>query len=227
MKKILTWSLFLWLSADILAAFFYAPISAGFAGLTGTSPQSSRIVFFHVPMAVASFIAFLVAAWWSVVYLRRRTPHADRASAAAVEVGLVFCVLATVTGAVWAQVQWGDFWNWDPRQTSIALAIVFYAAYLTLRSAIEDPETKARISAAYCALGFFVAPFLFFILPRMASFSLHPKPGSAEMEWRILIVVLGGIIGYCGLFFWMHNLRSRSLAIEERLLEAAEGESYD
>lgn len=224
MKKTLPWLLWIWLSAVILGAFFYAPISAGFSGLAGDSPQSSRIVFFHVPMAVASFVAFLVAAWWAAVYLRRRTAEADRASAAAVEVGIVFCVLATVTGAVWAQVQWGDFWNWDPRQTSIALAIVFYAAYLTLRSAIDDPETKARISAAYCALGFFVAPFLFFILPRMASFSLHPKPASAEFEWRILIVVLGGIIGYSALFFWMHRLRCRSLAIEERLLESFDGD---
>lgn len=216
MKQIFPWLLWLWNSAVIWAAFYYAPISVGFAGLDGASPQSSRIVFFHVPMAVASFVAFLVAAWHAAVYLRKRTPAADRASSAAVEIGLVFCVLATVTGAVWAEVQWGDFWNWDPRQTSIAIAIVFYGAYLTLRSTLEDPEIRARISAAYCALGFFVAPFLFFIMPRMASFSLHPKPASAEMDWNILVVVLGGIIGYSALFFWMHRLRCRLLVIEER-----------
>lgn len=217
MRQVLPWILWLWISAVIWAALFYAPLSAGFAGLDGTSPQSSRIVFFHVPMAVASFFAFLAAAWWSVRYLMKRDMRYDHAATAAIEVGLVFCVLATVTGGVWAQVQWGAFWNWDPRQTSIALAILFYGAYATLRSAIEDPEVRARISAAYSALGFIVAPFLFFIMPRMASFSLHPKPASAEMAPEIGIVVVAGILGFTALFFWMQNLRCRVLALEAKL----------
>lgn len=216
MKKLLRWTLWLWISLVIVAALFWAPLSAGFAGLDGKNPESSRIVFFHVPLAVVSFFAFLTAAIHSVAYLRQRRVESDHAAAAAVEVGMVFCVLATVTGGVWAQVQWGAFWNWDPRQTSIALAILFYGAYLTLRGAIEDPEVRARISAAYAALGFIVAPFLFFILPRMASISLHPKPASAEMDPRIGIVVIGGIIGFTLLFFWMTDLRRRSLALESR-----------
>jgi len=215
-KTILPWLLWLWICAVVLGAFYYAPISAGFSGLDGTSPQSSRIVFFHVPMAVASFFGFLAAACWSARYLIKRRLEDDHASVAAVEVSLLFCVLATTTGAVWSRVQWGAYWNWDPRQTSIAMAVVFYGAYLTLRGAIEDPETRARISAAYAVLGFIVAPFLYFIMPRMASFSLHPKPGGAEMEASIGIVVVSGILGFTALFFWMQNLRQRILVIEER-----------
>ncbi len=216
MKNILRWLLWLWICGVVWAAFFYAPISAGFAGLDGQSPQSSRIVYFHVPIAVASFFGFLAGAWWSALYLWKRKPESDLAGVAAIEVSLLFCVLATVTGAVWSRVQWGAYWNWDPRQTSMALALVFYAAYLTLRGAIEDPETRARISASYAVLGFIVAPFLYFIMPRMASFSLHPKPGGAEMEASIGLVVVAGIIGFTALFFWMQNLRYRVLAIEER-----------
>ena len=219
MKTYLPWLLWMWISGVVCAAFFYAPISTGFAGLDGQSPQSSRIVFFHVPLAVASFFAFLAAAWWSALYLFKRRPKADRDAVAAVEVGLVFCVLATVTGAVWSRVQWGAFWNWDPRQTSMALAVLFYAAYLTLRGAIEDPETRARISAAYAVLGFIVAPFLYFIMPRIAKFSLHPKPAGTEMEPRIALVVVAGILGFTALFFWMQSLRSRLQAIEDHSLE--------
>jgi heme exporter protein C len=211
----LRWLLWLFLTAVILAAFLWAPLSQGFAGREGDAPQSSRIVFFHVPMAVASFVAFLVAAVWSGLYLFRRRPSDDQASQAAVEVGLVFCVLATVTGAVWARVQWGAYWNWDPRQTSIALAILFYGAYLTLRGALEDPETRARIASAYCVLGLVVAPFLFFILPRMASFSLHPKPAGAEMDRSIGTMVSVSILAHLLLYFWIANLRRRQLALEE------------
>lgn len=219
MRMFLRWSLWLWLSVVILAAFFYAALPMGFAGLDGQSPQSGRIVFFHVPMAVTSFFAFLAAAFWATRYLWKRNPQDDYASAAAVEVGLVFCVLATVTGAVWAEVQWGAFWNWDPRQISIALAMLYYGAYLNLRSAVDDPEKRARLAGAYAALGFVVAPFLYFIMPRMASFSLHPKPAGSRMESSIALVVIGGILGYTALFFWMQTLRRRALALNERFEE--------
>ncbi len=214
MKTYLPWLLWLWICGVVLAAFFYAPVSTGFAGLDGQSPQSSRIVFFHVPFAVASFVGFLAAAVWSALYLWKRRPADDQASVAAIEVSLLYCVLATTTGAVWSKVQWGAYWNWDPRQTSIALAMVFYGAYLTLRGAIEDPEARARIAAAYAVLGFIVAPFLYFIMPRLASFSLHPKPGGAEMDPSIGLVVVAGILGFTALFFWLQSLRRRILVIE-------------
>lgn len=214
MKNLLPWLLWLYLCTIVWAAFFWAPISQGFAGFDGQSPQTSRIVFFHVPMAVTSFIAFMAAGVWGILYLVRRRPRHDRACHSAVEVGLLFCILATISGALWSKVQWGAYWNWDPRQTSIALALLFYGAYLSLRGALEDAETQARLSAAYAALGLAVAPFLFFIMPRMASFSLHPKPASAEFDARIGLVLLGAIAGFTMLFFWIHTLRCRVLELE-------------
>ena len=213
MKAILPWLLWLWICGLIWAAF-QAPLSVGFAGIDGQNPQSSRIVFFHVPIAIASFVGFLAAAWWSALYLWKRRAVSDHAAVAAIEVSLLFCVLATVTGAVWSKVQWGAYWNWDPRQTSMALALVFYGAYLTLRGAIEDPENRARISAAYAVLGFIVAPFLYFIMPRLASFSLHPKPAGAEMDASIGRVVVAGIVAFTALFFWIQSQRRRILTIE-------------
>ncbi len=223
MKTLLPWLLWLWICGVIWAAF-QAPLSAGFAGIDGHSPQSSRIVFFHVPMAVGSFFGFLAAAWWSALYLWKRRSESDHAALAAIEVSLLFCALATVTGALWSKVQWGAYWNWDPRQTSMALALVFYGAYLTLRGAIEGPENRARISAAYAVLGFIVAPFLYFIMPRLSSFSLHPKPVGSEMDPSIRYVVLAGILGFTVLFFWMQSQRRRILVLEERseLLEDEE-----
>lgn len=202
--RLLLWLL---LSGVIVGAFLPATRPGeGFAGETG------RILYFHVPNAWASFVAFVAAGVWSLRYLfgGRERRH-DQAAAAAVELGLLFCVLATVTGAIWARIQWGAYWNWDPRQVSIAMALLFYAAYLALRGAITDPGTRARLSAAYAALGLVVAPFLFFVLPRL-TFSLHPQPvvnaaGSIEMARPMLIVLLAGAAGFTALFFWLHRLR--------------------
>lgn len=209
------WLLYLWIAATIAGAFLYAPLAKDFLG------QSSRILFFHVPMAWTAFLAFVAAGVWSILYLARRNPDQDRAAAAAVELGLVFCVLATVTGAMWARVEWGAWWNWDPRQTSITVVLVFYAAYLVLRGAVEDADARARLSAAYAILGLIVAPFFIFVLPRMVDFTLHPEPvlneeAEMKMDPRIGWVLAAASLGFNVFFFWVHRLRWRILRLEAR-----------
>lgn len=214
MRTALAWLLWLWIAAVILGAFFYAPLAAGFVG------ESSRILFFHVPMAWASFLGFFAAGVWSALYLWKRQPRHDRAVEAAVELSLLFGVLATVTGSLWARSMWGAYWNWDPRQTSIVISLTFYAGYLVLRSSIEDAEARARLSAVYALLGVVVTPFLFFVVPRI-TFSLHPEPvvnqeGSIDMESRMLQVLLAAGAGFTALFFWVHNLQCRLKALADR-----------
>jgi heme exporter protein C len=215
MKSIRPWLLWLWMSVVIVAAFCYAPLAKGFLG------ESSRILFFHVPMAWVSFVAFIHAAVASLLYLTRgRDRRHDRAAAAAVELGLLFGILATVTGALWARVMWGAYWNWDPRQTSLLISLLFYGAYLALRQAVEDDETRARLSAAYAILGMVVTPFLYWVVPRI-TFSLHPEPlvnasGKIDMESRMTQVLIASTIGFTILYFWIHNLRCRLAAMAER-----------
>jgi heme exporter protein C len=206
------WFLWLWMAIVIVGAFDYAPLAAKFIG------ESSRILFFHVPMAWVSFVAFAAGGIWSIVFLLRgRQARHDRAAHAAIELGLLFGILATVTGALWARIMWGSYWNWDPRQTSIIMALIWNGAYLALRDSIEDGEKKTRLAAAYAALGLVVTPFFFFVVPRI-TFSLHPDPvintrGSADMETRMLQVLLASGVGFVALFFWLHGLRTRLLAL--------------
>ncbi|HEV2856246.1 MAG TPA: cytochrome c biogenesis protein CcsA [Thermoanaerobaculia bacterium] len=215
MKTFLAWLLWIWISLVIVGAFFYAPVAENFR-----VPGSSRIVFFHVPMAWSSFLGFIGAAVWSLRYLLRRDPRHDRAAAVAIQLGLLFGVLATVTGAVWARIEWGAWWNWDPRQTSILASLLFYAAYLALRQSVDDPEKRGRLAAAYAMLGLVVTPFLFWIVPRI-TFSLHPEPvvnasGKVEMDPRIQHVLYSSGLGFAALFFWVHNLECRIQALSER-----------
>jgi len=220
MKKTLVPLYWLAMSVVICAAFYWAPLAEGFKG------QSSRILFFHVPMAWVSFVAFMTAGVESLRYLAgARDAARDRSAAAAVEIGQVFALLATITGAIWARIMWGSYWNWDPRESAIVVALLYYAAYLALRQAVVDEHSRARLSAAYAVLGLVVAPFLYFVLPRLG-FTLHPEPvinaqAKMEVERRMLIVLLASSTGFTVLFYWMHALRRRIAAIEARRLEEA------
>jgi heme exporter protein C len=214
-KRLLALSLWLWMAIVIWAAFHWAPLAEGFKG------QSSRILFFHVPVAWVSFVAFMTAGVESIRYLAgARDPRRDRSAAAAVELGQVFAVLATVTGAIWARIMWGSYWNWDPRQSAIVVTLLYYAAYQALRQAIADEPSRARLSAAYAILGLVVSPFLYFVLPRLG-FSLHPEPvinaaGKLEVESRMLAVLTASAVGFTVLFYWLHALRRRLGAVVER-----------
>ncbi|GAC1356661.1 MAG: cytochrome c biogenesis protein CcsA [Herpetosiphon sp.] len=157
-----------WMLAVTAAMFLLVPAQRGL-GNTG------RIIIFHIPTAWLSTFAFLISAIWSAMYLWKRRPSDDDRAVAAVEQGMVFTVLATVTGAIFAKVVWGAFWNWDPRQTSILVLLLIYGAYFALRSAIDDPERRRQLAAAYALFAFATAPFLTFVVPRLAESTLHPN----------------------------------------------------
>ena len=208
------WVLLVWMVAVILASFFYVHPAEGFIG------ESSRIVFFHVPTAWVSVLAFLVSCITSVMYLRRQNPIDDVRASVSAGLGLLFCFLATVTGAVFARIMWNAYWNWDPRQTSITILLLIYAAYFALRGAIADPERRATLSAVYAILAFVTVPFLVFVVPRIY-WSLHPDTiintrGANEFDSRYTQVLMASLAGFTGLFAWLYTVGSRVEAIRLR-----------
>ena len=211
---ILKWVLLAWLAAVIVAAFTYVRPAEGFIG------ESSRIVFFHVPMAWIAVLAFFVSCITSVMYLRRKDPKDDIRASVSAGLGLLFAVLATTTGAVFARIMWNAYWNWDPRQTSITILLLIYAAYLALRGAIDDPERRASLSAVYAILAFVTVPFLVFVVPRIY-WSLHPDTiintrGTNEFDARYTQVLMASLVGFTGLYVWLYTIGCRIEAIRQR-----------
>src|SRR2546430_14558595 len=130
-----------WIAACIMGAFLFAGEAERFA------PGTSRIIFFHLPMAMMSVIAFWTSMYYAIQLLRRGTPVSDLKSVAAAELGLLFGTLATLTGSIFAAGNWNSFWNWDPRETSMLVLLLIYGAYFALRSSVDDEERRAKLSA--------------------------------------------------------------------------------
>ncbi len=201
----------IWMAVIIVAAFLYAEPASGFPG------QTSRILFFHVPQAWVATLSFLLSMVGSAVYLARRDVKADYLALSSAELGFVFCILATVTGSIFAKATWGSFWNWDPRETSIVILLMIYGAYFALRSAVSDTERRRVFAGVYSILAFVTVPFLVFVVPRITA-SLHPEntmnPANPGMDPKTLKVFLGSLFAYTALFVWMLRIRIRILKLE-------------
>jgi len=114
-----------------------------------------------------------------VQYLRTEQEKWDIAGLGAVEISLVFFMVAIILGSIWARPIWNTWWTWDPRLTTAAIVELIYAAYLLLRSGLDDPGKRARFSAIYAIFGFFSVPLTFISIRLLRT--IHPVViGSAE-----------------------------------------------
>ena len=206
--KILPLLLGIYMSLVIVAAFTYAEAEA-------TLGDAGRVIFFHIPSAWIAVLAFFVSMVGSIQYLRKGRIADDHGAVAAAELGLVFTVVATITGAIFANLAWGTPWNWDPRETTVFVLLLIYMAYFALRAAVEEEDRRSRLAAVYSILAFITVPFLVFILPRFY-WSLHPDPiisttgkASMAMSPHMLQVFMASLLGFTGLFVWLYRLQVR------------------
>jgi heme exporter protein C len=120
-----------------------------------------KIMYVHVPAAWSAFICFFVVLVASLHYLWRRNERSDLLAASAAEVGTVFTALTLVLGSIWGRPTWGVWWTWDARLTSTAVLLLIFVGYLALRSFADDPDRRARWSAAVGILGALNVPIVY------------------------------------------------------------------
>jgi heme exporter protein C len=207
----------------VFLVFFYAPTEQ-------VMGQVQRVFYFHVSTAWVGMLGFLAAAVAGVGYLRTNNRQWDVAEMAAVEISVVFMFVAIVTGSVWARPAWNTWWTWDPRLTTATIMELIYAAYLMLRSGIEDPDRRARFGAVYVLLGFISVPLTFFSIRFFRT--IHPvviggrdpsAEGSFDMTPKMLQTFMFSLFVFSLLFvdlLW-HRIRLGRLAdrVEELKLK--------
>ncbi len=208
------YGIFLWIAATMVASLLWAPLVPVLA-------ESTRVLYFHIPAAWVTVVALGWSMLHSALYLWKRDLRHDDHAAAAAELGLMFCIGATVSGSLWAKAMWGSYWNWDPRETSIFFVLLLYGAYLALRGSIEGEEKRARLSAVYSIAAFVAVPPLMFVVPRIYS-TLHPDPilnssGKIDMDSAIQLCLFSMLLGFTLLYFWLQFLRVRVSRLERRL----------
>ncbi|MCZ2355417.1 MAG: cytochrome c biogenesis protein CcsA [Bacteroidia bacterium] len=210
-------------------------------GLTKTLPdiggniqQSSRNLFYHVPMWFTMYLMMFFSWIFSVLYLWKRFLWLDRVASEAATVGIFFGMLGLSTGIVWSRVTWGEllpdfdtdaWWIWDPKQTLALASVLMYGAYLFLRSSMDDSRKKALVSGIYNMFAFVNLIPLTYIIPKLVG-GLHPGTSETAPVFSAKgigesyrLVFYPAIIGFMLLGCWILELRIRTQQIKTYLLE--------
>ena len=153
--------------ADLYVIFMVAPTDSVLGHV-------QRVFYFHVPIAIISFLAFFVVFVASIAYLIKRDPRWDSLAHAAAEVGVVFITLVLVTGAIWARPVWGVWWTWEPRLTTSLVLWLIYVAYLMVRAYAPNRSQGAVYAAAVGIIGFIDVPIVYYSVQWWRS--IHPAP---------------------------------------------------
>jgi heme exporter protein C len=186
--------------------------------------ESIRNLHFHVPMWFTMIVLMGISVWHSVKGLGGSDLAHDRAAVSAVHVGLLFCGLGLVTGAVWARATWGAFWTNDVKLNGAAVTALIYLAYLVLRGSIPDPAKRARLSGIYNVFAFVLLVLFLFVVPRLNAIdSLHPGNGGnsgfndLDLDNRLRLVFYPAVLGWILLGVWMYDLRTRASRLAEQM----------
>ncbi len=207
--------------AAIVMAFLWAPP----AQILG---DASRIMYFHVPIAWVSMLAFILSGILSVMFLADRK-HAfsslDETAYNSAVIGMAFTVMTVITGSIWARISWGVFWNWDPRETSIVIILLIYIAYFSIHGTMARSENRGRIGSAYLILAMITLPFFALLVPRIYP-SLHPDPiinadRKIFLDGRMRSTLVVAIISFTVLYFYILHIMNRIMKLQKHVEETS------
>ncbi len=73
--------------------------------------------------------------------------------------GFIMLTLGIITGSVWAQSAWGNYWSWDPKET---WSLITWFIYATVIHSHMVRGWKGKRIAILCFIGFFCVLFTYF-----------------------------------------------------------------
>ncbi len=179
----------------LVVIFVFTPIEAIMGSV-------QKVFYFHVSSAWAGMVCFILGAVGGTGYLLTRRIRWDWLSSAAIEVGLIFSIIAILSGMIWARPIWNTWWVWDPRLTTTAIMTLIYGAYFILRTGLNTSEARARLGAVYAILAVLTVPLTFFSIRLFRT--IHPvviatgsETGSAfSMSPRMLTALLLSLLTF-------------------------------
>lgn len=210
-KYLLPFIAFISFSVSLYLSLIYSPPEEKMGDLI-------RIFYIHVPFTWYSFVSFTITFIFSILYFLKRNEKFDKIAATGAEIGFVFITIGILTGSLWAKSIWGSFWIWEPRLTTTLILWFLYLSYILLRSFIEIPDKRARISGVLGIVFYVDIPIIYFSVYLWRS--VHPlvfKPGYIGIEVPMQIALFSNLISFLFLFLLIFDLRYK-IHLKEKIL---------
>jgi heme exporter protein C len=200
----------------------------GFSPADWQQGDSVKIMYVHVPAAwvsMAGYASLAVCSFFSIVW---RHPLADIAAEEIGPVGAGFTAVCLVSGSLWGKPEWGAYWVWDARLTSVLILFFLYLGHIALIRAFDNKAHGYRAAAILALVGAINLPIIVFsvqwwnTLHQGNSISLSGSQIAPSMLYPLLIAT----IGFYLLFIVLVCARMCAAIMERRtsslLLAAAE-----
>lgn len=151
-----------------LALLAYATTSSNDVRPLVPALQNNLLLTVHVLVAVIAYGAFTVAFGAGVLYLVQRKNTVrwlpansvlDEIGYKSVVVGFPMLALVLILGAIWAEIAWGTYWSWDPKETAALFTWLVYGGYLHAR---VMRGWRGSRSAVFLIVGFGATLFTYF-----------------------------------------------------------------
>ena len=122
----------------------------------------------HVSCAIIAYGMFALGFASGVLFLVRKRYQAtflpgkemlDRIGYEAVLTGFFFMTAVLILGSIWANIAWGNYWSWDPKETAALVTWLIYAGYLFTRFALKWRDSR---SSWFLVIGFLAVLVTFF-----------------------------------------------------------------
>tara|TARA_B100000902_G_scaffold101878_1_gene104194 strand:+ start:6359 stop:7075 length:717 start_codon:yes stop_codon:yes gene_type:complete len=145
---------------------FIIVISIGLFEALISSPEdykqshSVRIMYVHVPAAWISLGIFSLITFLSLVGYVFKNKYFFLIAKSLAPSGLVFTIVALVTGSIWGKPTWGTWWAWDARITSMLILALFYLMYLVAWRIFENKDSVLKITTTIVLVGIINVPII-------------------------------------------------------------------
>ena len=214
-----------WLGAACLAGFVTLLVFAfALSPEDDVQRDAVRMLYIHVPVAFLTYVAFVVTAIGSVMWLWKRSVWWDIVAHASAEAGVIFCGLTLFTGSVWGRPTWGTYWEWgDVRLVTTLILFLVYVGYLSVRSLGGDEDSVATRAAVVGLIGAVNLPIVNRSVDWWFNRTLHQQSSltDGKLEDLTLFTMFLGLIVLSGVYLWMmiHRFRLGWLERERRILD--------
>ena len=173
--------------------------------------DSVRIMYVHVPSAWTSVGIFSLIAILSLGNLVFKNKYFLLIAKSLAPSGLVFNIIALVTGSIWGRPTWGTWWAWDARITSMLILCIFYILYILSWRILENKTSVNKVTTLISILGLINLPIIKFsvewwnTLHQPASITLSGSSIHSSMLVPLFIMTAAFVLFSILIFLMKYN----------------------